>query len=330
MVSVPALDAFSGVLKTMSGHNNGHSDVERWLPVAGYEDLYEVSTEGRVRSLRSGKIRRDVDNGRGYRKVALSRDGKDRDMYIHRLVAIAFIPNPDDLPQVHHKDFVKHNNRAKNLEWVTAKKNVCESRDLDGAMHAITNPNNAKKLTAEQVAEMRSRDWSGHSYEEIAALYGVSPSMVNNVLRAKAWNDPFNPIAPHHKLAKVFRFIHMGKMSSFAEIATESGISEVTIRFRYARGERNEKLVREPVKQGTMTEDLLGLIVSLLPLRTNKEIHEKIGGEVSRELISHIRCGRAYSKQTGITAKNRQMLRRPPKTGPRAENPPRPDMEVAA
>lgn len=112
---------------------------EIWKPVVGYEGLYEVSNMGKVRSLdkrvKAGRPDRDTFfvKGRiltlkrrhlGYWGVQLWKDGKCFQAAIHRLVAQAFVPNPDNLPQVNHKDEDKTNNCADNLEWCTAKYNA--------------------------------------------------------------------------------------------------------------------------------------------------------------------------------------------------------------
>lgn len=98
---------------------------EIWKPIKGYEGIYEVSSYGRVRSLDhlsslgervKGRVLKSHTAGRGYLSVGLH-NGKKKDFYIHRLVASAFIPNPDNLLQVNHKDEDKTNNHADNLEW---------------------------------------------------------------------------------------------------------------------------------------------------------------------------------------------------------------------
>jgi hypothetical protein len=74
---------------------------------------------------RKGTIRKPQPKGySGYVGLSLSKDGKYENVYIHRLVAKAFIPNPDNLPEVNHKDENKKNNRADNLEWVTTQENI--------------------------------------------------------------------------------------------------------------------------------------------------------------------------------------------------------------
>lgn len=103
--------------------------MEEWRPLVGYEGLYEVSNMGRVKSLnyrRTGKekILEPYDDGYGYLKVKLFKDGKGKNCRINRLVAIAFIPNPYNLPEVNHKDEDKTNNCVENLEWCTSQYNV--------------------------------------------------------------------------------------------------------------------------------------------------------------------------------------------------------------
>ena len=96
---------------------------EIWKPVVGYEGLYEVSNFGRVRSLRRNKILKLKNEVDGYIRVTLCNGGTEKLYQVHRLVAQAFIPNPDNLPQINHKDEVKSNNIVTNLEWCTVHYN---------------------------------------------------------------------------------------------------------------------------------------------------------------------------------------------------------------
>lgn len=99
--------------------------MEEWKKIKGY-DNYLVSNEGRVKSLQNNKekILKPVSYKDGYLHVILCKNGKVKNFLIHRLVAQAFIPNPDNLPQVNHKDEDKTNNSVSNLEWCTAKYNL--------------------------------------------------------------------------------------------------------------------------------------------------------------------------------------------------------------
>ena len=95
---------------------------EIWKDIEGYEGLYQVSNMGRVKSLnyrRTGKeeILEGLKNTWGYLYVQLSKDGKVKQCRINRLVAQAFLPNPDNLPIINHKDEDKCNNHMDNLEW---------------------------------------------------------------------------------------------------------------------------------------------------------------------------------------------------------------------
>ena len=96
-----------------------------WRAVKGYEGLYAVSNTGQVKSLfRYKKILKPNVMKRGYCTVELFKDGQSKRLLIHRLVAEAFIPNPDNLSQVNHIDENPMNNSADNLEWCTAKYNM--------------------------------------------------------------------------------------------------------------------------------------------------------------------------------------------------------------
>ena len=110
---------------------------EEWKAIQGYEGIYEVSNFGNVRSLPrykrgnfdskvfiEGKTIKQVKNNRGYYIVQLSKNNKVKNFSVHRLVAEAFIPNPNNFPQVNHKDEDKSNNRVSNLEWMTLKRNI--------------------------------------------------------------------------------------------------------------------------------------------------------------------------------------------------------------
>ena len=100
--------------------------MEIWAPVKDFEEFYEVSNEGVVRSkdricdegrTSKGRTIKQWENRRGYKMVTLSKHGKQKHFPVHRLVAIAYLENPENLPCVNHKDENKKNNSVENLEW---------------------------------------------------------------------------------------------------------------------------------------------------------------------------------------------------------------------
>lgn len=105
---------------------------EEWRPVVGFEGAYEVSSLGVIRSLERKDSRGSVVRPQimkqypicgGYLRVYLTKDGKQHPIPVHRVVAGAFIPNPNNLPQINHKNEIKTDNFVGNLEWCTAKYN---------------------------------------------------------------------------------------------------------------------------------------------------------------------------------------------------------------
>jgi hypothetical protein len=96
---------------------------EIWKDIPNYEGLYQVSNLGNVRNVKRNKIKSININNRGYKLVWLNKNNKGTNALVHRLVAQAFIPNINNLPQVNHKDENKLNNKVENLEWCTQKYN---------------------------------------------------------------------------------------------------------------------------------------------------------------------------------------------------------------
>ena len=106
--------------------------IEKWLPVIGYDGYYEVSNFGNVRSVRYdhngqliySRLLKPAVKQRGYLGVVLCKQGYTSNHLVHRLVAIAFLPNPNDLPEVNHKDGNKLNATVDNLEWCSSSENL--------------------------------------------------------------------------------------------------------------------------------------------------------------------------------------------------------------
>ncbi len=173
-----------------------------WKPITGFEGLYEVSDSGEVRSLDRMVIdsvgHRYMVRGRilkqngsnGYLMVDLCKNGIRYPLYVHILVATAFIPNPNNLPTVNHKDGNKFNCSVSNLEWASYSDNN-QHAYCTGLKECGEKFYNAK-LTEEQVFEIR-KNGKYTTYEKIAEKYGVSRATIRDVLELKSWRNT-NPM----------------------------------------------------------------------------------------------------------------------------------------
>lgn len=111
------------------------SSHEEWKPIEKVNGVYSVSDMGRVRNNRTGLLLKPIKMAKGYVRVNLKVDGKEINAQIHRLVATAFIPNPENKPEVNHKNGIHDDNRLSNLEWVTGEENRKHAYDTGLIKH---------------------------------------------------------------------------------------------------------------------------------------------------------------------------------------------------
>ena len=123
--------------------------MEEWKTIKGFEGLYEVSNQGRVRRA-DGKIISQTFRGRGYLGVCLHKNKRQFQKYTHRLVAEAFIENPFDYPCINHIDENKTNNDISNLEWCDFRYNNSHGTRLERISEKLT----GKKLSSETCRKM--------------------------------------------------------------------------------------------------------------------------------------------------------------------------------
>lgn len=181
---------------------------EIWKPVLGWEDAYEVSNLGRVRSVDRVAMRKDgkplkvkgrillaKPNGRGYPRVTLNRGGESGWALVHRLVADAFLDAPDGEIGclrgqfvINHKDGNKINNAVSNLEWVTTSENYHHAKRT-GLLSHIGTANGRSKLTGEQVTEIREKYIAGARQVDLAAEYGVDQTSISRIVRGVGYAD---------------------------------------------------------------------------------------------------------------------------------------------
>lgn len=168
----------------------GTKSKEIWVPVSGLEDLLEVSNHGRVRSFTRaietkrhgvpvryelpGRLRK-LHKTRGYEQVLVwppknhpKRTGRSLHIYVHRLVATAFLPADASRTFVNHKNGVRHDNRVENLEWCTVSENI-----LDRYRRNPMTPVGNRKFSDEQIAKVRSLRSEGKTCKVIGGVMGM-------------------------------------------------------------------------------------------------------------------------------------------------------------
>lgn len=169
---------------------------EIWKPVIGFEQWYEVSNLGRVKSLdrvyghnlsSSGQLRKSkllklAMESNGYLQVKLNIPSQ-KAFLAHRIVAQAFVPNPDNKSFVNHINGIKHDNRADNLEWVTKSENAIHSFKI-GLQCNKGEKHPSHKLTNTQVKRIRK---SKKSSRILADQYSVSKTTIKDIKNFKIW-----------------------------------------------------------------------------------------------------------------------------------------------
>lgn len=167
-----------------------------WKDIPGYEGFYQASSDGRIRSCdrlakcsrgdkfrlwRGRELSLKAKAGRGYYTVVLSTFGSKRTEYVHRLVAKAFVENPENKPEVNHKDSDKLNNTWQNLEWVTETEHALYGYHVEGK-------STPRKLTESDVQEIRQLLSEGIRQKLIATQFGITQSCVSMINIGASWN----------------------------------------------------------------------------------------------------------------------------------------------
>lgn len=155
---------------------------EEWRDIEGYENLYQVSNLGRVKSLKFGKekILKLKKTWDGYCIVGLCQQNKRKDYLVHRLVAQTFIDNPQNLPQVNHRDENPLNNDVQNLEWCTPKQNInYGTHNQRSAASRINHPKRSKQVLCVETGKIYP------SASEVERHLGFSQGNISSACRGK-------------------------------------------------------------------------------------------------------------------------------------------------
>lgn len=175
---------------------------EFWKDIFGFENIYQVSNYGNIKALPAIKkrgrfyhnlgerIMKQTVSKLGYLRISLSKDNSQKIYNVHRLVATAFIDNPENKAQVNHKDGNKANNHVSNLEWCTAKEN-CRHADETGLRNLKGESHHKSKLTNEDVINIR-KDYCGinrknMNSKDLCEKYGITNGNLHLILNRKSW-----------------------------------------------------------------------------------------------------------------------------------------------
>ena len=158
---------------------------ELWKPVPVF-DKYHVSNFGRFKSFHKGKtkILKPAPALNGYLQVGLCKDNQQKNFLVHRLVALAFIPNPNGKPQINHRDGNKLNNHVSNLEWCTPSEN--QRHAYDTGLSPLGEEHGRAKLTNEQARYVRSNP-DGLSIYKLAEMFSVYPTKISAIQLGKTY-----------------------------------------------------------------------------------------------------------------------------------------------
>jgi hypothetical protein len=203
---------------------------ERWKPI-GDSLVYRVSSIGRVKTNAKGSwvIKSQWLDKDGYPKVGLPKNGYSSPSSVHRLVGMAFVPNPENKPQINHKKGIKIDNRASQLEWATNSENQKHARKY-GLNKLIGETHHKAKLTNKQALEIFK---SPLNCRELSIRYGIDDTTASYIKSGKLWSSVTNKKYERKKRRMLSKnkdvlFIFNSDMKGI-ELAKKFNITTVTV-----------------------------------------------------------------------------------------------------
>ena len=158
-------------------------DTQKPIP---FFEKYIVTKSGDVFNSKTGKTLKPATVAKGYYSLTLSNKSKHRREYVHRLVGQAFVPNPNNKPFINHKNGIKTDNRAENLEWVTPKENINHAYKI-GLCPTKMKALQGAKLSEEEVFKIRKLLQENFEPKNISEMYHVHLFTIHNIRDRKTW-----------------------------------------------------------------------------------------------------------------------------------------------
>lgn len=159
--------------------------MKEWRDIQNHEGLYQVSNDGEVKSIRKNKVLRPGLRN-GYLAVNLRGPDGLKFVAVHRLVGFAFVPNPDNNPQINHKNGIKTDNRVENIEWCTRSQNIQHSIHVL-KVFPVGERNPQAKLTDLIVVKIREEHSSGMKIAALSDKYSVTKKVIYNIVKRIDW-----------------------------------------------------------------------------------------------------------------------------------------------
>lgn len=256
-------------------------DGEIWKDIPDFEGIYQASTKGRIRSLKYGKwckphilkqtvivekSHRKYKNSSGYAYVKLHVEGKGYSKRVHRLVAITFIPNPENKKQVNHIDGNTVNNCVENLEWSNGNENILHARRVlkRGIPCLIGERHGNANLTWDDVNKIRE-DYPKDinlDYKDFAKIYNVNAAEIGCIVMNKCWHDPkYTP--PKYSNYYIRRGITCKKARvqtvnvSKSQILTKSQVDEIRLLYKTQQYSQQKLAAMYNVSRSLISDVLL-------------------------------------------------------------------------